>query len=284
MSDDKGHDAKGHGDGGHGHGSGGGHGGGGHGGGGHGGGGGHEEHEGAPEWLISFADNTALMMGFFVILLAMAMNKPSGKGEGDSPKVADVITSDRMLDLAISIREAFHNPVDLSSTDPKDLPLIQRMIERGESDARAQGKKGTKDDVDSPRESDYHSPAGTIPFDENSTTLSNEGIDSVRQLMKLIRGHNLIVEVRGHVSAAEAFARSDRGMQLSFDRARSVGQAISAEGIPWNQLRLIALADGDRIMPIAYEPSEHKKNQRVEIVVTDEVTPEPGIPLKDQGH
>src|ERR1700761_6397949 len=54
-------------------------------GGGHGGGG-HEEHAGAPEWLISFADNVALLMGFFVILLAMNMgpkNKASGaEGEG----------------------------------------------------------------------------------------------------------------------------------------------------------------------------------------------------------
>ena len=41
----------------------------------------HEEHhEGAPEWLISFADNVALMMGFFVILLAMNMG-PKAKGE-----------------------------------------------------------------------------------------------------------------------------------------------------------------------------------------------------------
>lgn len=56
------------------------HGGGGHGGGAPHGGGAHEEHEGAPEWLISFADNVALMMGFFVILLAMNMG-PKGGGE-----------------------------------------------------------------------------------------------------------------------------------------------------------------------------------------------------------
>ena len=59
MSDhEEGHDEKGHG--------GGGHGGGGHGGGGHGGG--HEEHEGVPEWMVSFADNTALMMGLFGLI------------------------------------------------------------------------------------------------------------------------------------------------------------------------------------------------------------------------
>ncbi|MCL4212087.1 MAG: hypothetical protein KJZ68_15650, partial [Phycisphaerales bacterium] len=44
---------------------------------GHGGGGHEEGHEGAPEWLISFADMVMLMMGFFVILFALNVN-PTG--------------------------------------------------------------------------------------------------------------------------------------------------------------------------------------------------------------
>ena len=41
-------------------------------------GGGHdEEHEGAPEWLISFADMVMLIMGFFVILFALNMSPPA---------------------------------------------------------------------------------------------------------------------------------------------------------------------------------------------------------------
>src|SRR5436309_3168473 len=83
---------------------------------------GHEEHhEGAPEWLISFADNACLMMAFFVILLAMNMAKQTlggigGEGDmGGNPSQANT-----MIDFAIAVREAFNNPVDIKSNNPKE--------------------------------------------------------------------------------------------------------------------------------------------------------------------
>src|SRR5436190_22316472 len=95
--------------------------------GGHGSGGGHEEaHEGAPEWLISFADNVTLMMGFFVIMLAMNMKSPTTGGMGGRDKNGDPPSSPDMIDAALAIREGFNNPVSLASTDPNDLPLIRR--------------------------------------------------------------------------------------------------------------------------------------------------------------
>ena len=118
-----------------GHGSGGGHGddgghkkkkhghGGGHGGGGHGG----EEHEGAPEWLISFADMVMLMMGFFVILFAMNVQPKGGNPGGGGEQAEGVSQELNMVDLAIAVRRAFNNDVDLNSTDPKDQPLIERL-------------------------------------------------------------------------------------------------------------------------------------------------------------
>lgn len=260
MSEDHEHGKKSHG-----------HGGGGHGGG-HGGGG-HEEHEGAPEWLISFADNTALMMGFFVILLAMSMNKPTGAGAGETPMQTPM--TDRMLDTAIAVREAFHSPVDLSSTDPMDLPLIRRIHERrGGSQADDAGQKGREHDVRSIRPSDYYSTAGRVPFADSSSTIEPEGSEALNQLLPLLKGHNLIIEVRGHVSAAEAFGRSDRGVQLSYERALAVAKVITAEGVSWQQLRLIAAGDSERLVPVAYDAGEHQSNQRVELIVTDQVVPE----------
>src|SRR2546422_8382074 len=76
----------------------------------------HEEHEGAPEWLISFADNTALMMGFFVILLAMNMKAPvAHSGIGSQDKNSG--PSPNELDFVIALRDAF-NPIDLASDNP----------------------------------------------------------------------------------------------------------------------------------------------------------------------
>src|ERR1041384_7836114 len=85
----------------------------------HGGhGGGHEEgHEGAPEWLISFADNVALMMGFFVILLAMNMAKPSMGGIGGQEKNPGGGESPAIQDFVIAMRQAFGNPVNPNSSD-----------------------------------------------------------------------------------------------------------------------------------------------------------------------
>src|ERR1043165_6076373 len=126
-------------------------------GGGHGGGGHDEEHAGAPEWLISFADNVVLMMGFFVILLAMNMAKQ---------------TEEAMLDFTLGVREAFNNPVDMNSKDPKEEALRQRLIQRaGRSETRSPGVKGHEHDVQSIRPSAYYALSGSVPFPENSAEL-----------------------------------------------------------------------------------------------------------------
>ncbi len=237
-------------------------------------GGSHEEHEGAPEWLISFADNVTLMMGFFVILLAMNM-KPAttGAGHGDQPGPGE--PSAATLDAAIAIREAFHNPVDLGSHDPKDLPLIQRLKERsGGSDALSAGQKGQDHDVRSIRPARYFSQGGLIEFDDDAPSLCDSGKNQASDVAAKLSGIKLIVELRGHASAAEAFERPDRGMQLSFDRAMSVAQTLAQHGFQWAQLRVIACADTERLVSPAYEPESHRRNQRVEIIVTDRVAQE----------
>lgn len=244
-----------------------------HGGGGHGpGGGGHEEHhEGAPEWLISFADNVTLMMGFFVILLAMNLKPASTGGSGTSKDPGHPEPTAEMLDFAIAVREAFNNPVDPASASPIDLPLIRRLIERsGESQAEQEGQIGREHDVRSIRKSTYFSPAGSVPFETGSSAMNEEGVDTLRQMYKVLKGHNLVIQIRGHVSASEAFSRPDRGVRFSYERAAAVADALVAEGIPWSQLRIVACGDGERITPKAYDKSAHETNQRVEIIVTDE--------------
>ena len=240
-----------------------------------GGHGGHEEaHEGAPEWLISFADNVMLQMGFFVILLALAMqaSKVGGRanraGEGDTGTKARPGPAPEQLDWAIAVREAFNNPVDPRSTDPNDLLLIQRLLQRrGQSEAIDSGQKGEDHEVKSVRPSDYSGLGGTVPFGDGAAELDETGQTALNELLEHLRGHRNMLEIRGHASAAEAFGQPDRGMALSYTRARAVAEALAAQGIDWNQMRLTACGDNDRVVQTRYDPQGHRENQRVEVLV-----------------
>jgi len=250
---------------------------GGHGGGGQHGGGGHEEHEGAPEWLISFADNVTLMMGFFVIMLAMNMG-PKGGGEsmdGDGKGGSEPPIS--FLDAAASIREAFNNPVDLNSQDPNEQVLVRHILwRRGVGMTDQEGPEGSEHDVQSLRPSKYFRLAGLIPFDHDSAALSAGAAKSLDAVITHVQGRRFIIDVRGHVSAQEAYGRDDHNTRLGFERALGVAQALVERGLDWRQIRIVSCADADRDQPIAYDEAGHQKNRRVEIVVTDHVMPDAG--------
>lgn len=246
----------------------------------------HEEHEGAPEWLISFADNVTLMMGFFVIMLAMNMNK-SADGPTVSRSESEVqddtvqasgwtnVSHPPFIDAAIAIREAFNNPVDMRSTNPNDLPLIRRIQERtGSGVSTTPGQTGPHASVQSIRPSEFYNRSGAVPFNDNSATLTESQRASATEIAANLRGQRFIVEVRGHVSAAEAGQSVDRAILLSHQRALAVAHALASNGVPWSRMRIIAVGDADRVTPLAYDPDAHRNNQRVEVLTTREVAPE----------
>jgi len=246
---------------------------------GHGGGhgGGHEEgHEGAPEWLISFADNVALLMGFFVIMLAMNMKTPSGGGTGDAKAQPDAGgPSPAMLDTIIGIRAAFNNPISPNSNDPTEMPFVARLLARnGDPEPQEPGPHGKDHDVQSLRPSRYRGVCGTMSFPSGSSALSTVDRCTAREVARRVRGLRFIIEVRGHVSAAEAARSEDRGMSLAYARALAAARALEADGVRWSQMRLMACADNDRLNAIAYNKAGHEPNQRVEILATDTVLPD----------
>lgn len=251
-------------------------GGGGHGGGGHGGGGAHEEHEGAPEWLISFADNVVLMMGFFVILLALNMGPKGSSAASDEESEAakEAGQTAAALDWAIGVREAFNNPVSIDSKNPRERYLVMRLKERERMKAQSEDIGVTGDDqkTQSVRPSDFHRISTAISFEHGSAKLSDSGRRSLTELADQVRGDRLVVEIRGNASVAEA---SDHAklMRLSFDRALAAARVLANQGLDWRQLRIVALADNDRLQNRAYSPDEHRLNQRVEVVVTNDLMP-----------
>ena len=239
-------------------------------------GGGHEEgHEGAPEWLISFADNVALMMGFFVILLAMNMAKATVGGGGEKGEHGEAPKNERMLDFAIAVREAFNNPVDINSSNPGDAELVRRLRQRaGKSETRDPGIKGYEQDVQAIRPSDYYAISGSINFAENSTELPAIGRRTIDEVAGKLKGLRLVVEVRGHASSVEAARGTEQSMRLSSERALEVARALAAAGVDWWQMRLVVCADHDRLQAYPQNRTADKANARVEIIITDQVVPD----------
>lgn len=253
------------------HGGEGGHGGG-HGGGGHGGGhGGEHEESGAPEWLISFADNVALLMGFFVILLAMNMAKPKTGGlGGEDQNPNSAMTADAVID----IRSAFNNPIDPGSDNPAEAWLRKRMRDRqAQGETKTAGPDGKDKNNQAVRPSDYVRPAGYALFSDGSSTLTPDGKENLKRVAEQLRGTRWIVEVRGHVSATEADHNKEKAMDLAYARALTGARALVIEGMRWDQLRVVACADNERATPLARDAEEQRNNQRVEVVETKEVVP-----------
>lgn len=252
------------------------HGGGGGHGGGHGGGGHEEAHEGAPEWLISFADNVALMMGFFVILLAMNMG-PKGSSVNNTGEPGP--SSDqaaREADFVIGMRDAFNNKIDPLGTDPSESALRKRIRERQGGLAAESGPQGTHPNLQAIRKSDYNRPTASIVFDDHSNILSVAGRELIRDTAARLKGQRWIIEIRGHVSPFESMRNVRAAMQLSHERAMSVATALAESGIHWENIRIVACGDAERLIARTYDREQDRTNQRVEIVETaEQIGPDP---------
>lgn len=248
---------------------------GGHGGGGHTShgpphGGGHEEGEaGAPEWLISFADNVTLMMAFFAILLAMNMKEPTTGGVGGKEQNPSA-SSSAALDLSIAIRSAFNNPVNANSTNPYDQALVRRMRERQTGGATEEGQDGDFDRVQSQSPSDYYTPSGVVHFAMGSAEISAVGHDEIQQIADQIRDLAYVIEIRGHASPFEVFRNEREGFRFSFERADAVAAALTAAGIPDDNLRVVACSDGIPLGDRARTRAEGEQLQIVEVITTGE--------------
>lgn len=256
-----------------GHGGGGSHGGGGHGGGGHGGG--EHEESGAPEWLISFADNVALMMGFFVILLAMNMGPKATKASpGEpSPDATDSASDNAKLDWVIGLRKAFNGaPFDKNSNNPDERRAAQREQERADA-AKNDGPEGTGKKAQTVRDSDFTGLGGVVYFEDNTDLLSTSSKEVIQQVATKLRDQRWVVEVRGHVSPFECGRSPEKAMALSNARAMMVARELSRHSVPWPQLRVVSVGTGDPAKGRSATQDQDRTNQRVEIVVTKQALP-----------
>jgi outer membrane protein OmpA-like peptidoglycan-associated protein len=254
------------------HGEGGGSHGGSHGGG-HGGGGHAEgEHEGAPEWLISFADMVMLIMGFFVIMLAMNMGPKTTAVQGGEPGESNVSpAAPDMMDLVIALREGFNNKFDINSTRPEDQPFLRRIKERMGGPARDDAPSGKAPSVQSLNRGDSAKPTAVITFDDRSALLTSAARQTLNEAAAKFGGQRYVIEVRGHVSPFESMRQEQTARQLSYERAMAAATLLAEAGIEWELLRIVSCGAADRVVGRTFDRMEDRSNQRVELIITNEL-------------
>lgn len=252
----------------------------GRGGGGHGsghGGAAHEESEGGcPEWMVSFADNTALMMGLFVILLAMNMGPKATSVMGGEPSekatnAATAAANNDMLDFVIGLRESFHNPVDINSGNPRDAGLRKRMTDRAGEENNAVSPSDNDKKGGAVRPTDYNDVGASVSFDDGSTLMTGVARNTIVDVAKKLADSRYVIEVRGHSSPFETFMNVEKGLALSYERALVVSREMATQGVKWSQIRVVACGDNERIVGRTFDRTKDSANQRVEVILTKEL-------------
>jgi outer membrane protein OmpA-like peptidoglycan-associated protein len=221
------------------------------------------------------------MMGFFVIMFAMNAQPKGGNAGGGGEQSEGVAPQPDMIDFAIAVRKAFHNEVDMSSDDPQDQLLIQRILQSqhgGAGESKDEGTRGKDQNVQSVRQSDHFGRGTSVLFPPRSAAISEAAGRSLAELAKQLRGQATVVEVRGHVGASENYGEPAEAMTLAADRALAAANRLAAGGIDWWRIRVVAAGSGERVEPFPEDAAADAKNARVEVRVLDEIAAprEPG--------
>ncbi|HUO09183.1 MAG TPA: flagellar motor protein MotB [Phycisphaerae bacterium] len=236
--------------------------------------------ESAPMWIVSFADLVTLMMSFFVVLYAM-------KQGGEKQQM------DTMAAIKATFDPAYEPPAD---ANPEFLQAYKRYkgipgppvdTLPGASQRISKGADGANAEVQTIRMGKDNVTGGKITFDVGETKISPEAADTITQIADRVRGLNLILMVKGHVSADELPLRPDdpQGLSLSYRRATAVIQELIKDGIDQRTMRPVACGAYEPLRTGVYDAAGLRENRRVEVFTTEatasEFAPTPTVAPAD---
>jgi chemotaxis protein MotB len=212
----------------------------------------------APFWMITFADMSALLLAFFIVLYTMAADNIS--------KVKTLLTGDEsggigMMDFLDSI-DMKEKLKAFSTTKSKDiLNEVNKLAQ----------EKDSQVDVSSGQGKIVMRVPGNALFPPGKANLQKEGRPVLDQLIKTIKQYpQYKINIQGHTDdtsiASEMFPTN---WELSAARATAVLRYFLDKGIEPTKLTATGFAD---IFPLISNDTEEGRaqNRRVEIVLEKE--------------
>ncbi len=272
----------------------------------------HSGPEGAPEWMVSYADMITIMMAFFVVMYASAGTASSGSqrgektGQGANPVVdargaagdgtegiagrSDNPQVDRVMESLYwrfgpewTIRNCWvGGPPQLRGATVGNVARATGNKDKG---SRAYGRIGEDPTpARGPKPSGNVLAGGRIFFDEFSAELSPAQQERLRRLAEDMAGKVQKFELRGHTSRRPlpAGATYRDHWDLAYDRCRAVRDFLVAQGIDPRRIRLGVAGENEPLDSDA-EPVPAGQNSRVDIHGLNEYLPGPAGVGKDEG-
>ncbi len=200
--------------------------------------------EGAPLWMVSFADMSLLLLCFFIFFVAVSHQGVE-------------LTQDLLRQLVL------HKPE--SAPEGQSIPqVVSERPGRRKTQIRWQSPaiEGVNRPVAELNIRQKHPLGRPVLFAEGSHEIEgSEWRTRLEEIAEIVRHHFREIVIQGHCSLAEAneFDGETRGHNLSYLRALAVQRELVKLGVNASSMRLVSCASHD----CKYEPDETLQRRAV---------------------
>lgn len=219
--------------------------------------------EGAPEWMVSYADMITILMSFFVVMFSLAGTK--------NPKKEDPVM--------MSLRRQFGRFVGVPATTylPPGSTLNPKNNSQKPSpsphNSKTLGLVGDNTHVATIRAGDQKTIGGVIYFKGRSIDLSDDQRDELQHVAKELAGKPQKIEIRGHTlnRPVPPDGKINDNWDLAYRRCHATMEFLVLQGIDPARIRIGVSAQYEPAYA-GRDPAELQKNSRVEVFMLNEFT------------
>jgi chemotaxis protein MotB len=224
--------------------------------------------EGAPEWMVSYADMITIMMAFFVVMYAMAPKRDEEKKESPTQQLMDSIYKrfgphyepfGSMLHLTAARRSNDRNPgYGRLDQDPAYTDEEEVTSRREDNLVRIPGR-GRRTMV-----------GNIFRFSGHSIELSPEERTRLERLARELAGTPHKIEILAHASRMPLPDDSPfkNHWSLAYERGWTVMQLLIDMGIDPDRMRVISAGSSEPVY-VGTDPDRIEVNSRVEVYMVD---------------
>ena len=223
----------------------------------------HEICEECPEWIFTLADLIMCMMGLFVLLWVL---KESGS-KASSPAVAKQMEEDFLRKFS----DGFQGYIPIEMEDHTQLRKLNGPGEKGMTNEDPQSPDGTENQSSIIRPGREVTTGGKLVFAKGAPDLDSALKAKLDRVAELIRGHRLIVQIKGHTSRDDlpADATPNTKMALSLRRAQAAADYLTSIGVEPEVLRVQGCSTFEPVRQGDSSAAAQSLNRRVEVFVSD---------------